>query len=347
MILLLGTNFVKLLPLLNKEGKAAAAKKFFGVLLTTASIAGLSGLPVFGSIVGAVAWMVSQALKAMGAEDEDDELRRLDPMLWFRTVFLPEHLGEVMIGDVPLSDLLDTGPLNALTGAAIAERVGISDIFGRETKEGRNSREEMQTFVFESLGPTASTVAGLHDAYDLWRLGEERKAIEKIMPALIRNPMLAERMAREGIRDINGQIIAGPDEITAWQLFMQGIGFRPAAVARSGDVVFKLNSDQQKILNEKKLVLGRIKTQARKQTEEGDELMQKIIEKELTGFNAKHPAFSVDAAELRNALLQDAKARASSRFGFKVTKQNIELSSRTLDYLETRAERELRKREEK
>ena len=31
-------------------------------------------------------------------------------------------LGEVMIGDVPLSDLLDTGPLNALTGAAIAAR---------------------------------------------------------------------------------------------------------------------------------------------------------------------------------------------------------------------------------
>ena len=346
MILLLGTNFVKMLPLLNKEGKAAASKKFFGILLTTASIAGLSGLPVFSSAISAVAWMVSLALKAMGKEDEDDELRKLDPMLWFRTVFLPEQLGEVMVGDTPLSDLLDSGPLNALTGAAIAERVGLADIFGRDTKEGRSSREEFQGWVFENLGPTASTMTSAADAYDAWRLGDDRKAIEKIMPAFIRNPMLAQRMAKEGIKDSNGQIIAGPEEVTAWQLFMQGIGFRPAAVARSSDAAFKLTSAEQKILNEKKLVLGRIKVQARKQTEESDALMQKIIEKELTEFNQKHPTFSVDAKELKNTLLQDAKARATSRFGFKVNKQNLGLSERTLNYLDERADRELRKKPE-
>jgi hypothetical protein len=346
MVLLLSTNFVKMLPLLNNEGKAAAAKKFFGIMLTTASVAGISGVPILGSIISAAAWMVSQALKAMGREDEDDDLRKLDPMLWFRTVFLPEQLGEVMIGDIPLSELLDTGPLNALTGAAISERVGLADIFGRDTKEGRSSREELQSWVFENLGPTASTALSLADARDAWRLGDYTKFREKIAPAVIRNPMLAEKMAREGIKDSNGQVIAGPEEVTAWQIFMQGIGFRPAFVARASDTAFKLTSDQQKILNEKKLVLGRIKVQARKQTEEGDELMQKIIETELPEFNRKYPEFSVDATELTNLLLQDAKARASSRFGFKVSKQNINLSSRTLDYLENRAERELRNKGE-
>lgn len=337
-MLLLGTNFIKMLPLLNKEGKAAAAKKFMGIYLTAGSIAGLMGVPFFGPIVTALAWAIQQSFK-----DDDDipeELRNLDPELWFRSVFLPELTGNMQIGGVPLSEILDTGPLNAITGSAIAERIGLADLLGRETKEARTAREDVQNYAFEKLGVHASTALTFADAYDAARLGDYPKAAEKLAPAVIRNPMLAAKMAKEGIKDADGNVIKGPDEVSAWKIFMQGVGFRPAEVAKISEDTFKLKSSEQRILNEKKLILGRMKVQIRKDTEEGDDRLLKIIDKEVDAFNRRYPSFAMNGSEIRDILRKDLEGRAGSRMGFRQNKQNFGLSDKVLSHLEQRIDRE-------
>jgi hypothetical protein len=337
-MLLLGTNFVKMLPLLNKEGKAAAAKKFMGIYLTAGSIAGLMGIPFFGPIVSAIAWAIQK-----GFEDEDDipeELRNLDPELWFRSVFLPELTGDKKIGGVPLSEILESGPLNAITGSAIAERIGLSDLLGRDTKEARTAREDVQNYAFEKLGVHASTALNFADAYDAFELGDYAKVAEKLSPAAIRNPILARKMATEGIKDADGNVIKGPDEVTAWKIFMQGIGFRPAEVAKISEDVFKLKSAQQKILNEKKLIVGRMKVQMRKDTAEGDDRLVQIMDKEVDAFNRRYPTFAMKGSEIRDTLREDLKARAGSKLGFRQDKQNRDLSDKVLANLEKRIARE-------
>ena len=337
-MLLLGTNFVKMLPLLNKEGKAAAAKKFMGIYLTAGSIAGLMGIPFFGPIVSAIAWAIQK-----GFEDEDDipeELRNLDPELWFRSVFLPELTGDKKIGGVPLSEILESGPLNAITGSAIAERIGLSDLLGRDTKEARTAREDVQNYAFEKLGVHASTALNFADAYDAFELGDYAKVAEKLSPAVIRNPILARKMATEGIKDADGNVIKGPDEVSAWKIFMQGIGFRPAEVAKISEDVFKLKSAQQKILNEKKLIVGRMKVQMRKDTAEGDDRLVQIMDKEVDAFNRRYPTFAMKGSEIRDTLREDLKARAGSKLGFRQDKQNRDLSDKVLANLEKRIARE-------
>lgn len=338
-MLLLGTNFVKMLPLLNKEGKAAAMKKFLGIFTTSASLAGLSGIPLFGTIAAAIAWMVGKA----AGEDEDEgkkELRETDPVTWFRTVFLPDHFGEKKIGNTPLSEIIDTGPLNALTGAAIAERIGLGDLLGRDTKETRTAREGLILFALDHMGPLPSTALSFADAYDAVSVGDYQKAVEKITPAILRNPIVANRLKEEGIKDAKGQVVIPAEEFTAWKLFMQRIGFRPAEVARMAETSFRLTSAEQRILGERQKVLDRIKVQARKESEEGDVAMERVIEEEVSAFNNKHPGFGIDADDIYRALLADAEKRGSSRYGVTVTEKNAAMTEAPLNEIERRIERE-------
>jgi transcription elongation factor S-II len=57
------------MPGLNKEGKAAAAKKLSGIMLATGLVAGSSGMPIIGTIVG----LFLAGLSGAGLMDEDEE----------------------------------------------------------------------------------------------------------------------------------------------------------------------------------------------------------------------------------------------------------------------------------
>jgi hypothetical protein len=338
MTLLMCTNFVKMLPFLNKEGKKAAAVKFFGIYLTAGSIAGLAGIPAFSPIIGVVAYLFQEL---QGEDDWPDELKDLDADTWFRNVFLQEKLGDIMIGNVSLADLVDSGPLNALTGSAIAERIGLNDLWGRDTKEAKSSREGMVAYILDKMGPTVSLGLSVADAWDAFAVGDDVKAWDKLSPAAIRNIRFAMRMADEGIKDSKGKEIVPPDEISTGRLFAQIIGFRPAELARIADVGFKLTAAEQRIVNERNQLILSAKVAVRKQNDEGDEALEKLVEGEIAKFNEKHPTYGIKNDDLTKILKEDMKARASARLGVSVTEKNAAFADLPLYKLEERIEREL------
>lgn len=334
--LLLATNFFKMLPLLNKEGKAEAAKKFFGIYLTAGSIAGLAGIPAFSPIVGAIAY----AFKHMQDEDDDlpDELKDKDAETWFRTVFLPDLLGDVTIGGKSLAEIADSGPLNAMTGLAISERIGLNDLFGRDTKEAKSSKEALSGWAIEKAGPSVSLGLSFADAYDAYQLGDFDKVAEKLSPAVLRNIILAERMAKDGIKDSKGNVIIPPDEAKGYAM-AQAIGFRPAELARLGEQNFKLTAVEQRIVNERNTIMGRLKVQARKMNDEGAERIEKIVEKEVSRFNTKNPEYALMPDDIVDSLVKDLQTRASARLGFIVTEKNARLADPSLYRMEQRLEK--------
>jgi len=313
--LLLTTNFFKMLPFLNKEGKAAAAKKFFGIYLTAGSIAGLVGIPAFSPILGVLAY----AMKKMEDDDEGPEdMKDKDPQLWFREVFLPELLGDTHIGDVPVSDILTHGPLNAMTGLAISQRIGLNDLFGRDTKEARTSQEGLTNWIMEHAGPSVSLGMSVARASDLYQQGEFQKAAEAIAPAFARNWIIADRYSKEGITDSKGNVVIPADKAGGYAL-AQRIGFRPDILARLGETNFKLTAVEQKIENERNLLIVKMKVQARKRTEEGDLKLSKIFEEEVTKFDERNPEKAILPDQAVKAILNDLKTRASARAGHEVT----------------------------
>lgn len=333
--LLLATNFKKMMPFLNKEGKKAAAIKFFGIYLTAGSLAGLAGLPFPFLGVLAAAFRDLQ-------DDEDwpEDLKNIDSETWFRTVFLPEKLGEVMIGDVPVSEILETGPLNALTGLAIAERIGLNDLTGRDVKESKTMNEATKLYMIEKAGPAVGVGLSIADAFDAYAVGDYQKMMEKATPAVIRNLLLANKMANDGLKDMKGQTVLDPDLISTGQILAQAIGFRPALLARMSETNFKLTGEEQKIVYERDRLMMAAKIAIRKDTPEGDAAFEKLLDTKIADFNDKHPAFAIEDKQLDEALEKDLKTRAESFMGYPLTEKNAELVLPALEQMEKRVERE-------
>lgn len=333
--LLLCTNFVKMMPFLNKEGKKAAATKFFGIYLTAGSLAGLAGLPFPFLGVLAAAFRNLQ-------DDEDwpEDLKNIDSETWFRTVFLPEKLGDVMVGHTPVSELLETGPLNALTGLAIAERLGLNDLTGRDVKEAKTLNEATKTYMIEKAGPAVGVGLSIADAFDAYSVGDYQKMMEKATPAVIRNLLLANKMANEGLKDMKGQTVLDPNLVSTGQILAQAIGFRPALLARMSETNFKLTGEEQKIIYERDRLITAAKVAVRKDTPEGDAAFEKLLDTKIADFNAKHPAFAIEDKQLDQALEKDLKTRAESFMGYPLTEKNAELVLPALEQMEKRVERE-------
>lgn len=342
--LMLLTNFAKMLPLLNKEGKKAAAIKFFGTYMTVGSIAGMSGLPFFSTSLAAVAY----AFKAL--QDDDDwpkELKDMDAKTWFKDVFLPDLIGEVSIFGTPLSEIVDTGPINAITGSAISERIGLNDMFGRDMKEMKTAREGMSQLALELAGPSVGLALSFADAYDAYQVGDIQKMQERLSPAALRNILATFRIADEGILDSAGNAIVEPEDVDVWRLANQAVGFRSATQAKASDVPAKLKGVTQKIANKRMLIQNRIKFQARKGTVESLDKMGDIIDNEVLKFNDEFPRQKILFGDIREMINEDRKNRLNSRVGMNpdLVKKNIELVDDALYHLENRISREEKARQ--
>ena len=327
--LIMATNFMKMLPILNKEGKKAAATKFFGTYLTAGSVAGLAGIPMFSTIAG----VITEAMKAMQGDEADDELRDLDSTAYLRYVLLPEKLGHIRIGDVSVADLLDSGLVNAITNTAIAERIGLNDMFGRDTKEAKTNREGMLAYVTDKMGPSVSLGLSMADAFDAFAVGDDVKAWDKLSPAAIRNIRYTMRLADKGIQDSQGNEIVPPDKISTGRFIAQAVGFRPVEVARMADINYRLTGAQIKIQNEQTRLITEAKIAVRRQDDEGFERLDKVMDK-VGAFNERHPTYEIDPNTVLDSIIADQEKRAGAQYGVTVDEKNFVFTSKVVDYFD-------------
>jgi hypothetical protein len=337
MSLLMLTNFKKMLPFLNKEGKKEAATKLFGMMGTSFLLAGAANMALINPILGLAGWAWSQLELD---DDWPEELKDLDFKTWFFEVFLPENLGDVKLGGVPVSDLITRGPLNAITGEDIGSRVGLADLWGRDSKETKTSRESAIAFMLDHFGgPTASMGLGFADAYDAYAMGDYQKMLERMLPAVVRNLVVANKYADEGMKSGRGVELVGKDDVKTGEIIGQAIGFRPDILAATQGPAFKYSGVEQRILNQRGLILNKLDFQKRKETDAGDEKFDDIIENEVAKFNKKYPAFGLDADAIYESLLKKAEQRASSRAGVAITEKNVSILGEPADKLQDRLDR--------
>ena len=337
MSLLLLTNFKKMLPYLNKEGKKEAATKFFGTMGTSFLLAGAANMALINPIMGLVGWAWSQMELD---EDWPEELKDLGFTTWFFEVFLPEKLGDVTLGGVPVSDIVTQGPFNALTGWAIGSRIGLADLWGRDSKETKTSRESAIAFMLDHFGgPTASMGLGFADAYDAYAMGDYQKMLERMLPAVARNLVIANKYADEGMKTGRGVELVGKDDVKTGELIGQAIGFRPDILASTQSPAFKLSGIEQKINNQRNLILNKLDFQRRQETDAGDEKFADIIENEVSKFNKKYPSYALDADSIYDSLLKKAEQRAGSRAGVGITEKNVPIVGEAADKLQDRLDR--------
>jgi len=348
MTLLMLTNFKRMIVPLNGEGRKAAITKFFGIMGTSFLAGGVANMALFSPIMGLLGW----AWGAMGKDDDwPEELKGLNFEVWFKTVFLPEKLGDVSIGGVPLSDLVERGPLNAITGLEIASRIGLNDLWGRDSKETKTSRDSAIAFMLDSFGgPTASLGLSFADAYDAYAMGDYQKMTEKLLPAALRNLVVTNRMANEGMKTARGMELVTKDDVKLGELIGQAIGFQPDLLSATQVNSFKLTGIEQRIVNQRTMILNKLDFQYRQDTDAADEKFDKILEGEVTKFNTKYPSYALDPDAIVSSLEKKAEQRAGSRAGVIATEKNVPIIEQATDTMEARLDRraaEMKARREK
>jgi len=338
MTLLALTSFKRMMPFLNAEGKKEAATKFFGLMFTSAMLAGVSNMLFFSPIMGLLSW----AWKQMDDDDDlPEDLKDKDPITWFHTIFLPENFGDMSIGGVSLADIIARGPINALTGADVGSRAGFHDLWGRDTKDMKTPRESFIAFVIDNFGgPTASLALSMIDAYEAFALGDYQKAIEKASPSVIRNIVIANRYATEGVESSRGSVLVPKEALTNGELFGQAIGFRPDRVAAAQASAFKLMGVEQRVLNERATLLKRLNIEHKKaQKTDNYDRFDAIIADELPKFNGKNPENAIGEEDIYNSILKQAELRGSERAGVALTEKNARVMRDALDNLKKTLER--------
>jgi phosphate uptake regulator len=338
MTLLALTSLKQMFTHLDAEGRKAAAIKFFGLMGSSLMLAGASNMLFFSPIAGLIGW----AWKEFGDDgDLPEELKDKDFETWFRTVFLPETFGHISIGNVTLADIIDRGPFNAITGWDIGSRIGLNDLWGRASKDAKTLRENVTTFVIDNFGgPTASLGLSMIDAYEAYALGDYQKAIEKATPSVIRNIVIANKYATEGVESSRGSGLVSKEALTKGELFGQAIGFRPDRVAAAQAAAFKGTGVIQRVTNERATLLDRLNIEHRKaQKTDNYDRFDAIIANELPKFNGKNPENAIDSDDIYNSILKRAELRASERAGIAITEKNARLMRESAENMEKLLER--------
>ena len=325
-------------------GMDAATRKeariqLIGTLAMSLTLAGYVGVPGASMALGAAQAVINML---RDEDEEDDPLEKRDLEFWFRSVYLPNMFGDVKIGDQKLGEVIEAGGLDSLTGYDMSNSMSMNNMWFPELKEQKTAQATMMDYAMSLLGPSASLyLKQFPAAYDDFAAGKTLQGFEKLLPAALRNPVVAYRYSKEGARTSTGAVLKEANEFTDGQLLAQALGFRTEGLAAVQEANFKAEAIRQKVVQEK----GAVRTRLDRELELGsDEAVDTAMEK-LLKFNAKNPQSAIKASELPKQLLARAKQRAMSDRGFRVDKNMYPYLAELLDLSREKIEREAAKPE--
>lgn len=339
-------NFFKMLPFVNKEGKAEAATQFFGTMGMTFLFAGATGLPLYTAMMG-----LMEGIREANRPDEDDEdadflydidaagnpmgMRNMD--IWFRQSFIPRYFGEGssladFLGLSPeqaaaLALSVEMGPISALTGLNIGASTSLDGMWFRDDGNKDNSEDALVNFTYNTtLGPFGSIARSASRALDDFKDGDYGRAAENSLPAMFRNVVKTIRLYEEGLVTRQGNVVADAEYYTTFKLFGQALGLSDTEVATDQEfnflaknMVTDMQTERGDLLND----LDKAVVEYQKSDVNDPNAYDKIqeVQDEITKFNYRNPWMLIKASTQITSLKGRAERRGNSSQGLNVTKE--------------------------
>jgi hypothetical protein len=277
--------------LTEAEGRAAM-QRLTNVLLMGGMFHGLVGMPLYG--------LIADTIDALSNEDDEETKKRRakNPLtsdnsnLRFRYEFLPENFGHIEITGLDgrkhrLSELLEKGPISALTDINIGSRTSFDGMWFRDPNPGKNWTETAINIATSNLGPAVSAGLNVPRGIDDLSKGEILRGLEKLVPALFRTPITAYRIGTEGAETTKGADILSRDELNNRNLIAQAIGFPPTRLARRQEAIFESEKEIRKAQEQRSKVLDGLNRVAF--DPEGDKADLKEVFENIKKYNRRYP----------------------------------------------------------
>jgi hypothetical protein len=267
------------------EDRKMAQRQLVYIFTSTALLAGVSGLPMFGAI--------AYLFDLFRDDDEDD----------FRTAFR-KMTGEEAYG----------GALNYIFGVDVASRIGLSDLIFRHDQVG-SGQSAIITALEQLGGPVVGVGMNIERGLGKINEGHIERGIEDMLPSSIKNVLRGLRYGYEGgATTMRGDYVTeglGPKDA-----FAQALGFTPTAYSNQ----LMQNAAVKKIDNAVKAEKSKLYRQYYLAMRTGDRGETNRIIAKIIEHNRKHPGAAITADGLRRSLAANIRTSAMMEHGITLSK---------------------------
>lgn len=271
------------------EVRKIALRQFLGTMVSAGAISGVSGMPFVMMVAGATRALLS----ALFGDDEDDD-KFISTDEWAQGY---------------INDLFWKGPLNYVTGTAIADRAAIAEnLFFREDPKLIDDVGYVRATLLQALGgPAVGYFGNITEGLKLAGEGHYGRGLESILPSALGNVFKAWRFASEkGALTKDGEVIM--EDINAYNIAMQAIGLAPSELSELYERRGQAMDVQDKVRKRK----DRLLDLAWAAQQSGDEETFEEAREKLVALNRNHPgtiqkdtiqrSFRNKAASIRNSV---------------------------------------------
>jgi len=271
------------------EVRKIAFRQLLGTMASASAISGVSGMPFVMMITGATRAILS----ALFGDDEDDD-KFISTDEWAQGY---------------INDLFWKGPLNYVTGTAIADRAAITEnLFFREDPKLVDDVGYVRATLLQALGgPAVGYFGNIAEGIKLANEGHYGRGLESILPSALGNVFKAWRFASEkGALTKDGEVIM--EDINAYNIAMQAIGLAPSELSALYERRGQAMDVQDKVRKRK----DRLLDLAWAAQQSGDEETFEEAREKLVALNRNHPgtiqkdtiqrSFRNKAASIRNSV---------------------------------------------
>jgi hypothetical protein len=315
-------NLKRMIKADNKEERIAATKKFLGLWATTSLALGQSATPLYTVIMS----VLGLAFEYLKEDDWPEDMKAMNFEMWYRTIWIPEHLGDGLGGFV-------NHGLLGFTGWDLTYRASLDVV------------KQLMDWSQSLTPPGISVMVNMYEGMKKWERGEVEEGTKKMLPAIARGPYLSYLMATQGEKDSRGNQLADPDEIKLYEHAGQVLGFRPRVIGQLRRDNFELVNIERKIVEKRFDLLDRL--DIARQNENWD-AYDKAFD-DIVDFNARHTKYKIATRDMSDSAKDRNKKRAESYRGIELTKKNAPMFTEavvnTRRELDKRAQENEKKRE--
>ena len=271
----------------SPEVRREAKRRFIGIQFVTLQMAGFQAM----FLVSLFTWLI----ELFG--DDDDPLNVLAELRTFLADFI----------NPTAADVIMTGWIDGLTDIAISQRISLSNLWFRDSRDDLDEHKQAEKYMIELLGPWASMTTNVIKGAGRIADGETWRGMEIIPPRFISNPLRAYREATEGVTTLSGATIIDKDEISAVETMARAAGFGSSKVQKTFDQNWDRKERADVIRKRYRLLMDRYF----KAISDGDQKALDSAVKDLVKFSGKHPWMGLTNDSINKSL--KARERAMAR----------------------------------
>lgn len=287
-----------------KGVRSEAIKRLGGTLGMTAMFAGVTGLPLWS----VVATTMNALQSVFGDDDEEYDFTN-----WFK------NWSNQMFGGF-VGDSITRGVATQTLGVNLADRMGLNDLWFRDSRKSSDEVTALQNTLINLLGPTAGLMINSAEAVKQMNDGHLYRAMETASPAVVKNIMKGMRYEVEG-RAVNlkGDELVG--DVSGYESLVQSLGFAPERVAQRQKSNIETKAIEQRILNKRQDLLNAFFMAV---DNDDDALMDRVMNK-IDKFNDSNGAVAITGAQLQKSVKTRYvnRAIAESTGGIAINKKLI------------------------